>query len=142
IAFRAAVAFARALDEEEDRRLARIREERRRRAASEAAARVSNLPAAYGPAEAGWYTGAFVPWLATLGAPEQRAAVRTLLPDAVAQNGAWRSSLDFTLGRLRAKSATAELSARLRTALDLYSGAWIGLAVGGLVFLVLLIQLF
>jgi hypothetical protein len=147
IAFQASISFARALDEELERQITRMLDARRQRAENDAAALVPCEPAPMAAAsgDAGWYTGIFVPWLATLSAPGTREAVRSLIPEALVQNTAHPGSLEFVLGRwekIEGDRGTADLAARLRGAIGWHGTAWLLLAGGGIFLFVILIVIF
>jgi hypothetical protein len=144
IGLQASVAFAQAIDQPEIDEIARLRAERREQAEVDDAARIVNAPVHVAAMQPGWYTGTFVPWLATLSVPEHRAAVSGLLPEALAQNAASPGSLGFLLDRwerLRGEKAAKALAGALRSAMSWHGTAWLALAFGWLLAVALLLSL-
>lgn len=135
IAMRAAVAFVEALDRPLRREWLRTRPRR---------AQPADRPGCVGPVEPGWYAGWFVPWLATLGAPQHRPVVGGLLAEAVAQNRARPEAVEFVLSRwmpLR-EGRMAAPATYLASAISWHAFAWIFPLLAGIAILVLLARLF
>jgi hypothetical protein len=142
IAVLAFMAFALNVDQAAGVELGRYREQREQRAADDAAARVSSTPA-HMLQEPGWYTGTYVPWLATLGDERYASILRGLLPEALAQSVANDSTLQFVLGNWEhATGEPAEVTRYLRRALAWHATAWILIPAVAVVLMILLAILF
>jgi len=143
IAVQATLSFAETLDGPEADEVTRRRRRRQQQAETDAAARIAGTPLRVA-AQAGWYTGTFVPWLATLGEPALFPVVRTLLPEALAQRTVRPQVLGFVLGRwerMIGYEDTPRIARRLRSALGWQSGAGCLLALAAFVFLWLLAKI-
>ncbi|HYH79108.1 MAG TPA: hypothetical protein VEX86_04905 [Longimicrobium sp.] len=142
IGIRASVAFVEALDGPESGEVARIAAARTARGGNDGGFRISSAPPRHGPPEPGWYTGTFVPWLATIDAPEYRPVVGGLLPTALEQNTTRPQALGFALNRwrgMRGDTAVTTTAERLRGAIDLHASEWVALIAGGLLLLFFLL---
>jgi hypothetical protein len=144
VALQASIAFAQAVDRPEAVQVASIQAEQLQAQAADEAPRVVNAPLRAVALQPGWYTGTFVPWLATRSAPEHRAAVAGLLPEALAQGATNPAGLQFVLARwerLRGEPAAGELAERLRSAMSWHGSAGMLLVFGGFFALVVLLAL-
>ena len=135
IAMRAAVAFVEALDKPLRQEWLRTRLRR---------VQSADQGGYEGPVEPGWYAGQFVPWLATLGAPEHRPVVGGLLAEAVAQNRARPAAVEFVLNRWMPvrEGRMAAAATYLGSAITWHAFAWIFPLLAGIAFLILLAWLF
>jgi hypothetical protein len=142
IGIRASVAFVEALDGPESQELARMRAARLWHAGQDEAVHIDTAPLRYGPTPPGWYTGTFVPWLATAGQPEYRLVVGGLLPEVLAQNTARPTALSFLLerwGRMQGDPEATTTAERLRSAISWHASAWMLLLGAGLAAFVFLL---
>jgi hypothetical protein len=144
IAVQVTLSFVETLDGPEADEVARRRSQRRQQAETDAAARIAGTPF-HLAVHAGWYTGTFVPWLATLGEPVLFPVIRSLLPEALAQRTARPRALDFVLGRwerMAGNEEAARIARRLRSALGWQNGAGCLLVIAAFFVLFLLIKIF
>ncbi|HET7232750.1 MAG TPA: hypothetical protein VFJ16_22260 [Longimicrobium sp.] len=145
VAVRALVAFVEALDGPESQQLARLGAERRARAARLAQHQIASTPILGPDLGPGWYTGTFVPWLATFGDATWRPVVAGLLPEVLGQQRARPTAVEFALARwesMRGDAGTATTAQRLRSAISWHGSAWMVLLFGGFAAFMFLLILF
>jgi len=123
IATQAFVNFARALDQEEMRQVAKLRGERAR--AAEAAKREQERvlqPLARGLRQGGFFVDRLIPWLVTLTAAQYRSVIHGLLPEVVAQAQRSKDTMSFVLwkwGLVEADRDLKPIASRLKSGLKL-----------------------